>query len=147
MIAVSACLLGIDCKYSGGNNRNEKVIEFVKDKPFIAICPEQMGGLCTPRNPSEIKGGRGEDVLDKKATVISNTGSDVTENFVKGAVESFKLAELSGVDMAILKNGSPSCGSSRIYDGSFSGVKISGEGVTTALFRKNGIKVISEDDI
>lgn len=147
MIAVSACLLGIDCKYSGGNNRNEKVIEFVKDKPFIAICPEQMGGLCTPRNPSEIKGGRGKDVLDKKATVISNTGADVTENFVKGAVESFKLAELSGVDMAILKNGSPSCGSSRIYDGSFSGVKISGEGVTTALFRKNGIKVISEDDI
>lgn len=147
MIAVSACLLGIDCKYSGGNNRNENVIEFVKDKPFIAICPEQMGGLCTPRNPSEIKGGRGEDVLDKKATVISNTGADVTENFVKGAVESFKLAELSGVDMAILKNGSPSCGSSRIYDGSFSGVKISGEGVTTALFRKNGIKVISEDDI
>lgn len=147
MIAVSACLLGIDCKYSGGNNRNEKVIEFVKDKPFIAICPEQMGGLCTPRNPSEIKGGRGEDVLNKKATVISNTGSDVTENFVKGAVESFKLAELSGVDMAILKNGSPSCGSSRIYDGSFSGVKISREGVTTALFRKNGIKVISEDDI
>lgn len=147
MIAVSACLLGIDCKYSGGNNRNENVIEFVKDKPFIAICPEQMGGLCTPRNPSEIKGGRGEDVLNKKATVISNTGADVTDNFVKGAVESFKLAELSGVDMAILKNGSPSCGSSRIYDGSFSGVKISGEGVTTALFRKNGIKVISEDDI
>ena len=147
MILVSACLMGIDCKYSGGNNRNEKVADYLKDKQYTFICPEQMGGMCTPRKPSEIKGGSGEDVLSGKCSVISKRGADVTENFVKGAEEALKIAGITGADMAILKESSPSCGSSKIYDGTFSSNKIAGEGVAAALLRKNGIKIISEKDI
>ena len=109
MILVSACLLGKNCKYNGGNNFCPAVIEFLKDKEYKEICPECMGGLSTPRAPSEIKDGK----------VFSKTGTDVTKEFIKGAEESLKLAKEYGVSMAILKQGSPSCGYGRIYDGSF----------------------------
>lgn len=147
MILVSACLLGINCKYNGDNNKNEKVEEYLKDKQFILVCPEQLGGLTTPREPSEIIKLDGNGVIDGKTSVINNKRLDVTKEFKKGAVEALKIANLYQCKKAILKEGSPSCGSSLIYDGTFTGKKISGVGVTTALLRKNGIEVISENDL
>ena len=136
-ILVSACLLGIDCKYNGSNNLNEKVLEYLKDKEIIPICPEMLGGLSTPRNPSEIVNGR----------VVNNIGIDVTEEYNKGANEVLKLAKLLNVGEALLKEKSPSCGVHKIYDGTFSNNKIDGVGVTTKLLIENGIKVYSEEDI
>ena len=147
MILVSACLLGINCKYNGDNNKNEKVEEYLKDKQFILVCPEQLGGLTTPREPSEIIELDGNGVIDGKTSVINNKRLDVTKEFKKGAVKALKIANLYQCKKAILKEGSPSCGSSLIYDGTFTGKKISGVGVTTALLRKNGIEVISENDL
>ncbi len=136
-ILVSACLLGINCKYNGKNNLNEKVLEYLQDKEVIPICPEIIGGLSTPRPPSEIIG-------DK---VMNNKGIDVTSQYNKGAEESLKLAKLFNVKKALLKSKSPSCGCGKIYDGTFSDVLISGNGVTTKLFKENNIEVITEIDL
>lgn len=135
MILVSACLLGIDCKYSGDNNLNIELMKFLKDKNYIPICPEQLGGLKTPRKPAEIIGNK----------IITNEGNDVTENFIKGAEESLKISKIFNSKIAILKERSPSCGSNLIYDGTFKGKKIKGEGITTKLLRENGIEVYSEE--
>lgn len=147
MILVSACLLGINCKYNGDNNKNEKVMEYLKDKQFVLVCPEQLGGLSTPRIPSEIEKLDGNAVLKNKTKVINNQGHDVTANYLSGANETLKIAQLYGCREAILKESSPSCGSNCIYDGNFSGSKISGVGVTTALLKSKGIKVISEKEL
>ena len=147
MILVSACLLGINCKYNGDNNKNEKIEEYLKDKKFILVCPEQLGGMSTPRYPSEIIYLDEYDVIEGKTSVINNKKSDVTKQFKKGALETLKIANIYGCKKAILKDGSPSCGSSFIYDGTFTGKKVNGSGVTTTLLRKNSIKVISEKDI
>lgn len=147
MILVSACLLGINCKYSGDNNNSEKLIEYLKDKEFIIACPEQLGGLSTPRDPSEIVGEGGESILTGDGKVLTNGDKDVSYSFVRGAEETLKIAKLYNCTQAILKEGSPSCGSSLIYDGTFSGVKVNGQGVTTSLLRQHGISVISEKDI
>ena len=147
MIAVSACLLGINCKYNGNNNENKKVANYLKDKKYILICPEQLGGLSTPRNPAEIIDGNGYDVIDGKSNIKDNQGKDVTKEFLNGASECLKIANMYGCKKAILKEGSPSCGSNFIYDGTFSGNKTEGVGTTTALFRDNKIEVISENDI
>ncbi len=136
-ILVSACLLGVNCKYDGTNNENKKVFEYLKDKEIIPICPEVWGGLTTPRDPSEIKGDR----------VYSNKGQDVTENFQRGAIESLNLAKKLGVKKALLKAKSPSCGNGIIYDGTFSGVKIEGYGMTSRLLKENGIDIITELDL
>lgn len=136
-ILVSACLLGIDCKYSGGNNLNEKVLEYIKDYEVIPVCPEIMGGLSTPRPPSERIG-------DK---VLNNQGTDVTNEYTKGALETLKLAKLFNVKKALLKAKSPSCGKGKIYDGTFTSTLIEGNGVTVDLLESNGIEVISEQDL
>lgn len=136
-ILVSACLLGIDCKYSGGNNLNEKVLEYIKDYEVIPVCPEIMGGLSTPRPPSERIG-------DK---VLNNQGIDVTNEYKKGALETLKLAKLFNVKKALLKAKSPSCGKGKIYDGTFTSTLIEGNGVTVDLLESNGIEVISEQDL
>lgn len=136
-ILVSACLLGVDCKYSGGNNYNEKVLEYIKDYEVIPVCPEIMGGLSTPRPPSERIG-------DK---VINNQGTDVTNEYSKGANETLKLAKLFNVKKALLKAKSPSCGKGKIYDGTFTGTLIEGNGVTVDLLESNGISVITEQDL
>lgn len=136
-ILVSACLLGVNCKYSDGNNYNEKVIDYIKDYEVIPVCPEIMGGLSTPRPPSEIVG-------DK---VMNNIGVDVTNEYTKGAEETLKLAKLFNVKKALLKAKSPSCGKGKIYDGTFSGVLTEGNGVTAKLLKDNGIEVISEQDL
>ena len=132
-ILVSACLLGTNCKYSGGNNYSEEVMEYLKDYEIIPICPEQLGGLSTPRPASEIIG-------DK---VINNEGTDVTSNYQKGAEETLKIAKLLGIKKALLKAKSPSCGNGKIYDGTFSGTLIDGDGITTKLLKENNIEVIT----
>lgn len=136
-ILVSACLLGINCKYDGENNKNDKVLEYLKDKEVIPICPEIMGGLPTPRIPSEIK--------DNK--VINKEGLDVTDNFLKGAKEVLYLAKLFNVNKALLKAKSPSCGVGEVYDGTFTHTKINGDGITTKLLKENNIEVITELDL
>ncbi len=147
MILVSACLLGINCKYNGDNNKNEQVEKYLKDKKFILVCPEQLGGMSTPRNPSEIINLDEDNIIEGNTIVINNKNLDVTEEFKKGALETLKIAKIYGCKKAILKEGSPSCGSSFIYDGSFKGKKVNGSGVTTSLLRQNSIVVISEKDI
>ncbi|MDO4551920.1 MAG: DUF523 domain-containing protein [Bacillota bacterium] len=143
MYLVSACLLGENCKYSGGNNRSPAVEEFLKGREYMALCPEELGGFPTPRPPCEIREGR----------VFRPDGEDVTEGFRRGAEEAWKLVrrrcEETGeeIELAILKEGSPSCGCRRIYDGSFSGTKIPGQGFFAARLRENGIEVISEEEV
>ena len=143
MYIVSACLLGIECKYNGGHNRNDRVLEFLSDKKYKAICPETQGGLKSPRNPSEIVG-------DK---VLSSEGEDLTEAFRRGAEEAWKTAmdasesEAELIEAAILMPRSPSCGIGAVYDGSFSGNLIEGDGIAAALFRANGVKLLMPDDL
>ena len=133
-ILVSACLLGTNCKYNGSNNKNDKVLEYIKDKEVIPICPEIMGGLSTPRTPSEI--------INNK--VITKDGIDVTNNYIKGAEEVLYLAKLFNIKKALLKSKSPSCGKGKIYDGTFNNNLIDGNGITTKLLIDNGINVINE---
>lgn len=136
-ILVSACLLGINCKYDGNNNKNDKVLEYLKDKEVIPICPEIYGGLQTPRTPSEIVG---DKVMTKEKT-------DVTKEYLKGAEETLKIAKLFNVKKALLKAKSPSCGNNEIYDGSFTGIKIKGMGITARLLKENGIEILNENEI
>ncbi len=146
MLIVSACLIGVNCKYDGGNNCHTEILELYKKGGVIPICPEQLGGLSTPRSPAEIRGGSGGDVLDGKARIITPHGDDVAEAFKRGAQESLKLAKHAGAKKAILKEKSPSCGPYFIYDGTFSGRIVAGKGVTAELFQREGIKVNSEND-
>lgn len=141
MIFVSACLAGINCKYSGGNNYDEKIFNMVKDGKAIPICPEQLGGLPTPRVPAEIK------VIDGTRHVVTSEGTDVTENFERGAQEVLDLAKKLDIKRAILKSRSPSCGKGEIYDGNFEHNIIPGNGVLADLLIKNGIEIISSDEI
>jgi uncharacterized protein YbbK (DUF523 family) len=136
-ILVSACLLGIRCKYDGTSNKNERILKLAKDFILIPVCPEILGGLPTPREPAEQKGKR----------VITKSGRDVTKYFEKGAKEVLKICKILKIKKAILKQKSPSCGCGKIYDGTFSGKLIKGDGVTTKLLKKSGIKVLSEEDI
>jgi len=133
----SACLLGIKCRYDGRSKTNAKVIALSKKEVLIPVCPEQLGGLSTPRESAEQKG--------KK--VFTCLGEDVSKSFTAGAKQVLQIARLYKVRQAILKQKSPSCGCGKIYDGTFSNKLIKGDGVTTALLKKNGIKVISEEDL
>ncbi len=146
MILVSACLLGLDCRYDGGNTAHKGLLDFLKDKEFVMVCPEQLGGLQTPRNPCEILGEDGEAVLEGGARVIDNKCIDVTTQFVKGAEETLKIAKIYNASMAILKERSPSCGSTKIYDGKFHGKLKVGKGVTATLLEQNGVEVFSEEN-
>ena len=143
----SACLLGIKCRYNGKSKTNKKVLKLVKKEVLIPVCPEQLGGMATPREPAEIVGGDGRDVLKGEAKVVTKSGKDVTENFVKGARQVLKIAKLFGIKEAILKQKSPSCGCGKIHDGTFSGKIIKGYGATASLLKKHGIKVISEEEL
>jgi uncharacterized protein YbbK (DUF523 family) len=148
MIIVSACLCGINCKYDGGNNLDERVLKLLKEGKAIPVCPEQLGGQQTPRAPHEIVNGSGIDVLAGKARVLGPKGDDdVTSEFLKGAYETLKIAEAVSADIAILKARSPSCGTFHIYDGTFSGTKRPGNGVTAELLLSKGMKVFTEEDL
>ncbi|MFA6215824.1 MAG: DUF523 domain-containing protein [Patescibacteria group bacterium] len=146
-ILVSACLLGLNCDYKGGNRLNQKVLVFLKGKGFIPVCPEIYGGFATPRPDAEILGGLGEKVLSGETKVIEPDGSDVSSKFISGAKEILEIAKLSGAKSAILKAKSPSCGCGKTYDGTFAKTLVNGNGVLTALLLQNGIKVITEDDL
>ena len=141
MIFVSACLAGINCKYSGGNNYNEKVFNLVKEGKAIPVCPEQLGGLTTPRNPAEIK------VINNNTYVIDKEGNDCTMQFEKGAKEVINLAKKLNITEIILQPRSPSCGVAKIYSGNFDGKLIDGNGILANLCIKNGIKVINSQDL
>lgn len=135
-IIVSACLLGCSCRYDGKSKPCEQIISLASRHCLIPVCPEQLGGLATPRPPAEIMGKR----------VINNQGHDVTQAYEKGAMEALKLYQALGCQMAILKSRSPSCGCGQIYDGSFSGALRPGDGVTAALLKQHGIRVLTEEE-
>lgn len=137
MIIVSACLAGMHCRYDGGEKSNEEVLRLVAEGKAIPLCPEQLGGLTTPRLPCEIIKGR----------VIRKDGVDVTAEFERGARDSLTLTKLAGANEAILKAKSPSCGIGRVYDGSFSGKVVPGDGVFAALCRQEGITLRTEEDL
>lgn len=165
MYVVSECLLGVKCKYNGGDNLSPGVVEFLKDKKYITVCPERDGGLTTPRPPAEIQ---------PDGRVINKEGLDVTPEFERGAALALKsvyrqlmwdadaaedccaasfmhdgvLTDSDGQPVtAVLKANSPSCGCGRIYDGNFNGTLTDGDGITAALFRRNGIQLMTEKDL
>ena len=138
-VLVSACLLGVNCRYNGIPKEDGAVKELLnrEDITLIPVCPEQLGGLSTPRTPSERNG----------KSVVSSEGEDRTAAFLRGAEETLRIAKLYGCEVAILKERSPSCGNKQVYDGSFSGTVVPGEGVTAELLRKNDVKVFGESDL
>ena len=136
-ILVSACLLGCPCRYDGKSKPNDAVLVLMEHHTLIPICPEQMGGLATPRVPAERKDGG----------VFTERGGDVTEQYRRGAEEALRLAQLYGCKYAILKERSPSCGNGQIYDGSFSRRLIEGDGVTAQLLKAHGITVLGESEV
>ncbi len=136
-ILVSACLLGTNCKYSGGNNLCPEVARLAEVCQLIPVCPEQLGGLPTPRPPAECQGDR----------VVNDQGADVTARFQRGAEEALALARRFGCEAAILKTRSPSCGHGVIYDGTFTGTKVPGSGVTARLLEREGIALYSEENL
>lgn len=144
MIIVSACLLGIKCRYDGESRSDERLLKMAAEVTFIPICPEQLGGLPTPRVPARIVNGNGEDVLNNFARVIDSDNEDVTEQFINGAEEVRRIAKLMGVNTAIMKETSPSCGVRFIRKNDS---KIEGMGVTSALLVRERINVISSDEI
>ncbi len=147
MILVSSCLAGLKVRYDGRHSLHEQIQKLVVENKAITICPELSGGFSTPREPAEIIDGDGYDVLDGKAKVIDRSGKEVTDLYIKGAYVTLKLAREVKASLVVLKENSPSCGSSMIYNGEFSGIKIAGDGVTSALLKRNGFRVISEEQL
>lgn len=137
MIIISACLAGVRCRYDCQPKSDKRVMGLVRQGKAIPVCPEQLGGLPTPRLAAE-------QVGDK---VLRKDGVDVTREFNKGAEEALRIAKLAGCKKAILKARSPSCGSGKVYDGTFSGTLIDGDGVCAKLFKKNGIEVVTEEQL
>ncbi|MCZ8179305.1 MAG: DUF523 domain-containing protein [Rhizobium sp.] len=149
-ILISACLLGRPVRYDGKGKplADPRIERWKAQGRLVGFCPEQAGGLPTPRPPAEIEGGMsGEDVLAGRARVMEVTGGDVTEAFVEGGKKAVAFAREQGCDVALLIDGSPSCGSGFIYDGSFSGTRHPGFGVTAALMRQAGIAVFSDREL
>jgi uncharacterized protein YbbK (DUF523 family) len=147
-ILVSACLLGEPVRYDGGDKlcRDEILQRWVREGRVVPVCPELAGGLPVPRLPSEVAGGLGgAAVLSGEARVVDNRGHDVTEHFVAGAESALASARANGIRIAVLKEGSPSCGSLWSYDGSFSSARVPLPGVTGALLERAGIRVFGED--
>ena len=136
-LLVSACLLGTPCRYDGKSKPCDAVIALCSRFDLLPVCPEVMGGLPTPRIPSEIQGD----------SVRMRDGTDVTENYRLGAQKALEIAQKNGCTTAILKEKSPSCGKGAVYDGSFCGVLVSGDGICTQLLLKNGIRVLGESEI
>lgn len=136
-LLVSACLLGVSCRYDGRSVPCDGIIELLGKYEAVPFCPEIYGGLSTPRSPSEIVG-------DK---VINKEGKDVTENYNKGAAEALRICRLLGIRKALLKEKSPSCGKGKVYDGTFSGAFKEGNGITVKLLLENGIEVFGESEI
>lgn len=145
-ILVSACLLGLLTRYDGATKRNEKVLRFIREKGLIPIpvCPEQLAGLPTPRPATRFSRGDGTAVLDGTGTVKNAEDAVVNELFLRGAIETMKMARLAGCTEALLKERSPSCGVHQVY---LEDQVIAGQGVTAALLARNGLKIFSEEDV
>jgi uncharacterized protein YbbK (DUF523 family) len=146
-VLVSACLLGARVRYHGGDARSEHPVlrRWQEEGRLVAVCPERDGGLPTPRPPAEIVGGEGgRGVLKTLALVRTREGNDVTAAFVHGAEEALAAARAQHIRVAVLKDGSPSCGTTFTYDGSFTGARLAVPGVTAALLEQHGVRVFSE---
>ena len=146
-ILISACLTGVRCRYDGGHCCDGLLMAALAGAELIPVCPEQLGGLFTPREPAQIAGGEGNDVLGGLGAIRTETGNDLTHAFIDGARKTLEIAKREEISMAIFKSRSPSCGCGSIYDGSFSGCLRRGDGVTTALLRKAGIICRSPEEI
>lgn len=146
MIVVSSCLAGLEVRYNATHRLNDKLKQLVDEKKAVTVCPEVLGGLPTPREPAEIVGGDGAAVLDGCARILDRKGTDVTAAYIEGAEKALDVVRKLDASLVVLKENSPSCGSSMIYNGKFSGVRIAGDGVTSALLKRHGYEVISEDD-
>lgn len=147
-ILVSRCLLGHAVRYDGGAHGPFTMLEcWQQEGRIVPLCPEVAGGLPTPRAPAEIAGGQGAQVLDGLLPVLTVDGEDVSAAFVEGAEQALALVAKHGIRMALLKAHSPSCGNRENYDGSFSGTRVAGEGVTAAALRRAGVRVFSEEQL
>jgi len=147
MIIVSACLAGIPCNYNGGATPDERVISLIKDGLAFPVCPEVLGGLTIPRSRMRIIEGDGNIVLERKSGLITANGRDVTKQFLKGAELTLKTLRLLGIDTVIFKQDSPSCGCGRTLGGLLEPTRVKGDGVTTALLKREGIKVYPEESL
>ncbi len=136
-IMISACLAGENCKYNGGNNRNEKVLRLMEENETVCVCPEKLGGLPTPRVPSEIRGG----------VVTARDGRIVDAEFRAGAERCLAIAREMKPDLIVLQSRSPSCGVKQRYDGTFSGTLTEGSGVTAQLLMENGFRIMDVEDL
>ncbi|MDM1759013.1 MULTISPECIES: DUF523 domain-containing protein [Acinetobacter] len=143
---ISACLIGENVRYDAKNCLQQQLKQLIEQQKAVYICPEVTGGLSIPRLAAEIQGGDGVDVWTGKAKVITLAGQDVSAEFIQGAKATLALAQQHQVTHVILKSNSPSCGSTLIYDGSFTGQKIQGVGVTTALLQQHGFVVMTENE-
>ncbi len=144
-ILVSRCLLGHRVRYDGGASGPFDLLEqWIEEGRVVPLCPEVAGGLPTPRAAAEIPGGQGGEVLDGTAAVITTEGENVSAQFLEGARQALELVQKHGIRVAVLKANSPSCGNLLTYDGTFSGTKVNGEGVTAALLKRHGVRVFSE---
>ncbi|MGH2819894.1 MAG: DUF523 domain-containing protein [Actinomycetota bacterium] len=146
-VLVSACLVGRACRFDGSSLEDDRVGRLVAEGRAVPACPEEDGGLGTPRPPAEIRGGDGRDVLAGRARVVTRDGRDVTSAYLTGAERALEAARAAGARTAILKARSPSCGKGCIHDGSFSRRLVPGDGVTVALLEAHGIEVLSEEDL
>lgn len=147
-ILVSRCLLGHRVRYDGGaSGPFDQLQQWLDEGRVVPLCPEVAGGLPTPRAAAEIPGGLGSEVLEGQAAVITTDGEDVSEQFLRGAYQALELVRKHDIRIAVLKANSPSCGNLLTYDGTFSGVKVSGEGVTAALLKRHGVQVFSEREL
>jgi uncharacterized protein YbbK (DUF523 family) len=148
-VLVSACLLGEKVRYNGASAEISDAIlgTWMDEGRIVPFCPEVAGGLGVPRPPAEIVGGNGEAVLAGTASILTVQSADVTPHFLRGAQSALAAAQREDVGIAILKDGSPSCGSEFVYDGTFSGTKVAGHGVTVALLERHGIRVFSEKHV
>jgi uncharacterized protein YbbK (DUF523 family) len=144
VILVSACLLEIACRYNGASRKNDKVLAWLSGKRFVPVCPESLSGLPIPRDPAEYDNGDGTMVRSGKARILLRNGDDVTRDFIRGSVESLKIARLVKANEAILKDRSPSCGVYRVYN---RGELVQGVGCFTALLLLEGVAVRSEKDV
>lgn len=138
MIIVSACLAGFNCRHDGANSYDKLITEMVFSRKAFPVCPEQMGGLPTPRPAAEIKNGDGNDVINEKAKIITIYGDDITDRIIKGSEEVLKLAKMIGAKEAVLKEKSPSCGVTKIY---INGEIVEGMGVCAAMLKREGIEI------
>ncbi|MEB0043973.1 MULTISPECIES: DUF523 domain-containing protein [unclassified Pseudomonas] len=144
-ILISRCLLGHRVRYDGGaSGPFDQLQQWIEEGRVVPLCPEVAGGLPTPRAAAEIPGGQGAEVLDGRQPVMTTAGEDVSAEFLSGAYQALACVQKHGIRIAVLKANSPSCGNVLTYDGTFSGVKVRGEGVTAALLKRHGVQVFSE---